>query len=59
YRKQGDPKIYAEPIRVKGSSILSSMVRANAYLIIKPGEEGYPADMQIRARVLSPIEELE
>ena len=41
---------------MKGSSILSSMIRANGYIILGPEIEGVPEHAKITVSMLSPIE---
>ncbi len=40
YKKPNDPKIYADPVRTKGSGVLSSLTRANGFLLLPPNVEG-------------------
>ncbi len=47
--KYHDGKI--EPIRVSGSGILSSMVRANAYLVVPQNIDGYPEGTKVSVRL--------
>ncbi len=47
--KYHDGKI--EPVRVGGSGILSSMIRANAYLVVPQNIDGYPEGTKVSVRL--------
>jgi molybdopterin biosynthesis enzyme len=46
------------PIQISGSSVLSSLVRANAILIVPEDLEGYEAGEEVEVRLIRDITEV-
>jgi molybdopterin molybdotransferase len=53
FEKAGE--LYAEPVRTKGSGLLSSMVKANGYVIIPENREGLAEDETVAVQVFGPL----
>ncbi len=50
-------KLFAEPIRVMGSSTLSSLIEANGFLIVPPESEGFDGNSEVEVFLYNPIQE--
>ncbi|MFQ5761971.1 MAG: gephyrin-like molybdotransferase Glp [Candidatus Bathyarchaeia archaeon] len=48
---------YAEPLRLTGSGILSSMTKANGILVVPERTEGYDEGAEVEVTVIQPLEE--
>ncbi|MGQ9469476.1 MAG: molybdopterin molybdotransferase MoeA [Nitrososphaerales archaeon] len=48
-------KLFAEPVRVTGSSTLSSLTDANGFLIVPPDSEGFDSYSEVEVILYSPI----
>ena len=55
YREGG--KIYAEPLRLTGSGIISTLIRGNGILEVKENVEGFEEGSKVTVKVISPIYE--
>ncbi len=55
YREGG--VIYAEPLRLTGSGIISTLIRGNGILEIKENVEGYEEGSEVVVKVIAPIYE--
>lgn len=53
FEKAGE--LYAEPVRTKGSGLLSSMTKANGYVIIPENREGLVKDETVVVQVFGPL----
>jgi molybdopterin molybdotransferase len=53
--RQGD-KLYAEPLAVTGSGILSTLTKGNGLLIVPENREGYDENDEVEVILLGPIE---
>jgi len=53
FEKNG--KLYAEPIRTTGASILTTMTKANGYVVIPETQECLEADETVTVHLLSPV----
>ena len=51
-----DGGLLAEPVRVSGSGILSSLVRADGFVEVPEDVEGYPEDSEVWVELLTPYE---
>lgn len=51
-----DGKLYAEPLAVTGSGILSTLTRGNGLLIIPENREGYDEGDEVEVVLLGPVE---
>lgn len=47
----------AEPLRLTGSGILSSMTKANGILVVPEHSEGYDEDAVVEVNIIQPLEE--
>lgn len=54
YRREG--KLYAEPLAVTGSGILSTLTRGNGLLIVPENREGYDEGEEVEVFLLGPLE---
>jgi molybdenum cofactor synthesis domain len=52
-----DDKLYAEPLAVTGSGILSTLTRGNGLLIVPENREGYDEGDEVEITLLGPIED--
>ncbi len=50
-----DGKIYAEPLRLTGSGILSTLIRGNGIIVIPEEVEGFDVGEEISVQILNPI----
>lgn len=50
-------KLFAEPIRVMGSSALSSLTEANGFLMVPPESEGFDGNSEVEVFLYNPIQE--
>ncbi|MEM3068637.1 MAG: molybdopterin molybdotransferase MoeA [Nitrososphaerales archaeon] len=50
-------KLFTEPIRVMGSSALSSLTEANGFLIVPPESEGFDGNSEVEVFLYSSIQE--
>lgn len=48
-------KLFAEPVRVTGSSALSSLTESNGFLVIPPESEGFDSNSEVEVILYSPI----
>ncbi len=55
YRRDG--KLYAEPLAVTGSGILSTLTKGNGLLIIQENREGYDEGDEVEVILLGPIDD--
>jgi molybdopterin molybdotransferase len=55
YVFQRNGEFFAEPIRVKGSSVLSTMTRANGFVVIPENKEGLETDDQVLVHLFDSI----
>ena len=55
YRRDG--KLYAEPLAVTGSGILSTLTKGNGLLIIPENREGYDEGDEVEVILLGPIDD--
>jgi molybdopterin molybdotransferase len=53
--RQGD-KLYAEPLAVTGSGILSTLTKGNGLLIVPENREGYDENDEVEVILLGPVE---
>jgi len=53
YQKDGD--FFAEPVRTKGSGLLTTMTRANGYVIIPEDREGLDQSETVVVHLFAPI----
>lgn len=53
--RRGD-RLYAEPLAVTGSGILSTLTRGNGLLIISENREGYDEGDEVEVTLLGPVE---
>jgi molybdopterin molybdotransferase len=53
YQKGGD--FFVEPLRTKGSGLLTSMTRANGYVIIPEDREGLDQDETVLVHLFAPV----
>jgi len=49
-------KLFAEPVRVMGSSTLSSLTDANGFLIVPQESEGFDSDSEVEVILYGPIQ---
>ncbi|MCP8319701.1 MAG: molybdopterin molybdotransferase MoeA [archaeon] len=49
-------KLFAEPVRVIGSSTLSSLTESNGFLIVPPESEGFDSDSEVEVILYNPIQ---
>ncbi|MCP8321487.1 MAG: molybdopterin molybdotransferase MoeA [archaeon] len=54
-RRMGE-KLFAEPVRVMGSSTLSSLTDANGFLIVLPESEGFDNNSEVEVILYGPIQ---
>jgi len=52
---QKDNEFFAEPVRTKGSGLLTTMTRANGYVIIPEDREGLNQDETVLVHLFAPI----
>ncbi len=52
---QREGKLFAEPILAKGSGLLSSLTKANGYVVISEDREGLEKDEKVTVNLLSPV----
>lgn len=50
-----DGRIYAEPLRLTGSGILSTLIKGNGIVVIPEEVEGYDVGEEIPVQILNPI----
>jgi len=50
-------KLFAEPVRVTGSSALSSLTESNGFLVIPPESEGFDSNSEVEVILYSSIQE--
>ncbi|WP_148682337.1 gephyrin-like molybdotransferase Glp [Pyrobaculum neutrophilum] len=55
YKRGG--RLYAEPLAVTGSGVLSTLTRGNGLLIVPESREGYDEGEEVEVALLGPIEE--
>ena len=51
-----DGKLYAEPLRLTGSGIISTLIRGNAILVIPENVEGFDEGTEVEVELIGPIE---
>ncbi|MCW6169188.1 MAG: molybdopterin molybdotransferase MoeA [Thermoplasmatales archaeon] len=54
--KEND-KLYADPLRTTGSGVISSVIRANGYLIVKDNLEGYKDGDEVNIKLIGDYNE--
>ncbi|MEM3584347.1 MAG: molybdopterin molybdotransferase MoeA, partial [Nitrososphaerales archaeon] len=50
-------KLFAEPVRITGSSALSSLTESNGFLVIPPELEGFDSNSEVEVILYGPIQE--
>ncbi|MEM3624859.1 MAG: molybdopterin molybdotransferase MoeA [Nitrososphaerales archaeon] len=55
-RKIGE-RLFAEPVRITGSSALSSLTESNGFLVIPPDLEGFDSNSEVEVILYNPIQE--
>ncbi|MCD6278152.1 MAG: molybdopterin molybdotransferase MoeA [Desulfurococcales archaeon] len=50
-----DGRLYAEPLRLTGSGIISSLIKGNALLIIPEDTEGFDEGVEVEVELIGPI----
>ncbi len=51
-----DGRLYAEPLRLTGSGIISTLIRGNAILVIPENVEGFEEGTEVEVELIGPIE---
>ena len=51
-----DGKLYAEPLRLTGSGIISTLIKGNAILVIPENVEGFDEGTEVEVELIGPIE---
>ena len=54
---QENGNIYADPLRTTGSGVISSVIRANGYLIVKDNLEGYKDGDEVKVKLIGDYNE--
>jgi molybdopterin molybdotransferase len=54
-RRMGE-KLFAELVRVLGSSAVSSLTEANGFLIVPPDSEGFDVNSEVEVFLYNPIQ---
>ncbi len=55
YREEG--MLYAEPLRITGSGVISSVLRGNGFLVVPEELEGYDEGEEVEVELYAPVEQ--